>query len=164
MTSASATLDSARVADFINPVLRATRDVFEMMLGCTPKRVGLKMKEQTCSEHSVSGVIGITGRVVGTIVVCLPKQMAIDLLERMVGTHADSVTAEVCDAVGELTNLIAGAAKTQLAHLNLSVSLPNVVSGEAYDVAYPSDVSPFCILFESELGSFVIEAGFSMIS
>jgi chemotaxis protein CheX len=160
----NATLDSARVADFINPVLGATRDVFEMMLGCTPKRVGLKLKEPCAAGGSVSGVIGITGGVVGTIGVRLPKQMAMDVLERMVGTKADAITPDVCDAVGELTNLIAGAAKSKLAHLNLSVSLPNVVSGEAFDVAYPSDVSPFCILFDSELGSFVIEAGFSQVS
>jgi len=161
----TASLQNTLISEYVNPVLRASRDVFEMMLGCTPKRVGLKIKgEQTCSEYAVSGVIGVTGRAVGTIVLCLPKQMAIDVLQRMVGTDTDSITAEVCDAVGELTNMIAGAAKAQLAHLNLSLSLPNVVRGESYDVSYPSDISPFCILFESELGSFMIEIGFSKVS
>jgi len=165
VNTTTTSLQPTLISEYVNPVLSATRDVFEMMLGCTPKRTGLKIKEmQTCSQYAVSGVIGVTGRAVGTIVLCLPKQMAIDVLQRMVGTETDSITAEVCDAVGELTNMIAGAAKAQLAHLNLSLSLPNVVRGESYDVSYPSDVSPFCILFESELGPFVIEVGFSKVS
>lgn len=164
MTTSTLPLESAQVTEFVNPVLRATRDVFEMMLGCTPKRIGLKLKEQTSSQYSVSGVIGITGRYAGTIVVSLPKQMAIEVLDRMVGARVDAITPEVCDAVGELTNMIAGAAKAQLEHLKLTVSLPNVICGESFDVVYPSQVSPFCILFESDLGTFGIEAGFTRVS
>src|SRR5438309_399703 len=109
-STATTMLTPALIAEYVNPVIRATRDVFEMMLGCVPKRVGLKIKEQCSPEYSVSGVIGITGRAVGTIVFCMPKQMAIDVLQRMVGTAVDSITPEVRDAVGELTNMIAGAA------------------------------------------------------
>ena len=164
MTTPTKTLSSNLIADYVNPVIGATREVFEMMLECTPKRVGLKLKEKPGCSHGVSGVIGITGKAVGTIVVSLPTTMAIEILRRMVGTEADSANAEVCDAVGELTNMIAGAAKAQMAHLELSLSLPNVVSGESYDVSYPSEVSPFCILFESEMGPFTIEVGFSSVS
>lgn len=160
----STTLSSNLLADYVNPVILATRDVFAMMLDCTPRRVGLKVKDHAGCRNSVSGVIGITGRTVGTIVLSLPTPVAIEVLKRMVGTEADSITHEVCDAVGELTNMIAGAAKAKLGHLELSLSLPNVVSGESYDVSYPSDVSPFCILFESEIGAFAIEAGFTKVS
>lgn len=163
MTTATASPESARVADFVNPVLRATREVFETMLGCTPKRVGLKIKDHVTSENSVSGLIGITGLTIGTISVRLPEDMAIEVLDRMTGTRADSVTPDVCDAVGELTNMIAGSAKAQLAHLDLSLSLPNVVTG-SFDVSYPTEVQPFCVLFESDLGPFVIEAGFTKLS
>ncbi len=161
---ATTSTQSEMISEYVNPLLSATRNVFEMMLGCTPKRVGLTLKQHCRAEQAVSGVIGLTGRAVGTIVLQLPTNMAIEVLFRMVGTRAETINSEVCDAVGELTNMIAGAAEAQLSHLNLSLSLPTVINGYSYDVSYPSDVVPFCILFESDLGSFVIETGFSQIS
>jgi chemotaxis protein CheX len=134
------------------------------MLGCTPKRVGLKLKDDQGASFAVSGVIGITGRAVGTIVFCMTESMAREVLKRMVGTEAPTINAEVCDAVGELTNMIAGSAKAQLAHLELSISLPNVISGDPHSVHYPSEIKPFIILFDSEMGPFAIEAGFSSAS
>jgi len=65
--------------------------------------------------------------------------------------------------VGELTNMIAGAAKAQLAHLELSISIPNIVTGPDHVVHYPTEVTPICILFESELGDFIIEVGFAKL-
>ena len=162
MTTAAAPAHAALTAEYVNPVIRATKDVFEMMLGCTPRRTGLMLKDDKAPRYAVSGVIGVTGRAVGTIVFSLSQPMALAVLKQMVGTEATALNSEVCDAVGELTNMIAGAAKAQLAHLDLSISLPNVVSGEAHILHYPSDIQPFCILFDSDLGQFMIEAGFSM--
>src|ERR1700761_8020969 len=43
MTTSTA---SSRTVDCVNPVISATRNVFEMMLGCSPKRKGLMLKGQ----------------------------------------------------------------------------------------------------------------------
>lgn len=153
--------EAIRAADCVNPVLTATREVFEMMLGATPRRTGLVFRGQSPLGCQVSGVVGITGRAVGTIVVCLPKAVALEVLKRMVGTESTEIDDKVCDAVGELTNMIAGSAKAKLTDLDLSIGLPNVISGTDYEVSFPTDVKPFCILFDSELGPFQIEVGFS---
>ena len=57
--------------------------------------------------------------------------------------------------------MIAGSAKAQLAQLELSISIPNIVSGKDHTVHYPSDVKPLCIIFESDIGPFAVEVGFS---
>jgi chemotaxis protein CheX len=163
MSTAASPLSAALTAEYVNPVIRATRDVFEMMLGCPAKRVGLKVVDQDSPRHAVSGVIGITGKAVGTIVLCMSEQMALAILKQMVGTEVEKVNHEVCDAVGELTNMVAGAAKAQMAHLELSISLPNVISGDHHFVHFPADIKPFCILFESDLGPFNIEVAFSAV-
>jgi chemotaxis protein CheX len=151
----------ALLAEYVNPVIRSTKDVFEMMLGCTPKRTGLKMKDETCPPYAVSGVIGITGNAAGTIVVGASEKLALNVLERMIGTKAELVNKEVCDAIGELTNMIAGASKAQMAHLNLSISIPSVISGNGHIVYFPTNIKPFCVMFESEIGEFCVEVGFS---
>lgn len=147
--------------DYINPVIAATRTVFETMLGCTPRRTGLMLKADMHPRYELSAVIGISGKAAGTIVLSLSRSAALDVLNRMVGVQADGITTEVCDAVGELTNMIAGSAKAQLERLELSISIPNIVSGKDHAIHYPSDVKPICIVYESEIGPFAIEVGFS---
>lgn len=162
MTTAQATgAGSALTAEYINPVISATRSVFEMMLGCTPTRTGLYLKQEGAPYHEVSAVIGVSGRATGTIVVSLSTKAACSVLERMVGIEATEINREVCDAVGELTNMIAGAAKAQLAAHQLSISLPNVLSGKGHVVHFPSEVQPIVIMFDSEIGPLVIEVGFN---
>ena len=153
--------EAARTADCINPVLTATREVFERMLGCTPRRTGLVLRGESPQGWHVSAVVRVSGGAVGSIVVRLPRSVALEALKRMTGTEAVEIDDEVRDAVGELTNMIAGSARSTLADLALALSLPSVVVGEADDVVYPPEVQPFCILFDSELGPFQIEVGLS---
>lgn len=160
MSTATAS-NSTLTAEFVNPILLAVKSVFETMLGCSPKRTKLSLKENMHPRYELSAVIGVTGRAAGTIVLSLSKAAAVNVLERMVGTKTEEINTEVCDAVGELTNMVAGSAKAQLAQLELSISIPNIVSGKEHHVHYPSNVTPLCIIFDSEIGPFAIEVGFS---
>lgn len=152
---------SMQTADYLNPLIAATKNVFETMLGCVPRRTGLSLRNPSASGHELSAMIGVTGRVAGTIVVSFSRPLALQVLRLMVGSEAKEIDAEVCDAVGELTNMIAGGAKARLEHLELSISIPNIVCGVDHSVAYPSNIQPICIQFESELGPFSIEFGFT---
>jgi chemotaxis protein CheX len=155
------TMAPGATATYVNPVISATKTVFETMLNCTPRRTGLALKENLSPPHEVSAVIGVTGKAAGTIVLSLSRQTAFEVLNRLVGVQAKEVNSEVCDAVGELTNMIAGAAKAQMAQLALSISIPNIISGPNHVVHYPSNVTPISIVFDSDLGPFAIEVGFA---
>jgi len=159
--SAAVATDSASAAEYINPVVTATRTVFETMLDCTPSRTGLTLKGPASPRHELSAVIGVSGKVAGTIVLSLSRGAALEVLNRLVGIRVEEVTTEVCDAVGELTNMIAGSAKSKLEDLKLSISIPNIVSGKDHVIHFPSNVQPICIAFDSEIGPFAIEVGFS---
>ena len=162
MTTATA-MTASQTADYVNPLMAATRTVFETMLGCTPKRTNLALKKTMEPQFDLSAVIGITGRANGTIVLSLSKGAALEVLNRMVGVEVTEIDADVCDAVGELTNMIAGSAKAKLSKMELSISIPNVISGKGHNIHYPSCVKPMCIIFESEIGPFAIEVGFTGI-
>jgi chemotaxis protein CheX len=159
--SASNAHSSQLTAEYVNPLIVATRNVFELMLDCVPNRTGLRLRSADDPRHEVSAVIGVTGRAVGTIVLSLSQRAACEALKRMIGTETSQITGEVCDAVGELMNMIAGNAKGQLAKYELSVSLPNVISGGNHRIHFPSNVRPMVIAFESEIGPLTIEVGFT---
>ncbi len=147
--------------EYINPVISATKSVFETMLDCTVQRTDLMLKDSPALSYEVSGVIGISGKISGTIVLSLSHRTALEILYRMVGTKTSFINEEVCDAVGELTNMIAGQAKSQLERYELSASIPTIVTGRNHLIQYASNVKPMCILFDSEIGPFAIEVGFS---
>lgn len=161
MTSSPTLSKSELTAEFVNPIISSTISVFEMMLGCTPKRTGLSLKQDVIPQHELSAVIGISGKAAGTLVLSLSESVGKGVLDRMLGITAEEINDEVCDAVCELANMIAGSAKAQLEHLEASISIPNIITGKGHTVHYPSNVSPICISFDSEIGAFSIEAGFS---
>ena len=162
--STAAPTKSELTADYINPVISATRTVFETMLDCTPVRTELVLKEKMTPKFEVSAVIGVTGKAAGTIVLSLARCTALEVLNRMIGIEAEEINTEVCDAVGELTNMIAGTAKAKLEQLELSISIPNIISGKDHNIHYPSNVTPICIVFDSEIGPFAVEVGFTSLS
>ena len=105
MTAATA-ITASQTAEYVNPLIAATRTVFETMLGCTPKRVKLALKDTLEPQYDLSAVIGITGRANGTIVLSLSEAAALEVLNRMLGIEVTEINADVCDAVGELTKLM----------------------------------------------------------
>ncbi len=152
---------AALTAEYVNPLIIATRDTFEMMLDCTPVRSGLRLKQPGEGLAEVNAVIGISGGAAGTVVVGMSSETAREVLKRMIGAEAYEVNDEVCDAVGEITNMITGAAKAQLAKYQLSISLPSVVTGEGLQLHFPTSVCPMVIEFQSDIGPLTIEVGFT---
>ncbi len=150
-------------ADYINPFIKSLIRVFQTMLGCEVRRGQPYPKVNDCSEHPISGVIGLSGRAVGTVVLSLSEMLAIRGASTMLGCELSQIDADVCDAIGELTNMVAGAAKAELEEYQLSVSLPNVVTGKDHNVRFPSTVTPLCVPFETAWGPLLLEVGLAEV-
>ena len=73
------------------------------------------------------------------------------------------LNTDVVDAVGELTNMVAGGAKSQLTEYQLSISLPGVIKGAGHEVCFPSDVTPICVPFTCVWGALKIEVGLAEV-
>jgi len=148
-------------AEYINPFISSLTNAFRTMLGCEVRRREISVKSNHSPRHEISGVIGLSGRAVGTVVLSLSESVALKAASTLLMSEATEINDEVVDAVGELTNVVAGGAKAQLAEFQLSVSLPNVVTGRGHEVRFPSDVIPICVAFDSDWGSLAVEVGFS---
>ena len=146
-------------AEYINPFLTSTISVFDTMLGCALTRGTPYVKSNSQPEHEVSGVIGLSGKARGTVVLGLDREVALNATEALLEERPPEINGDVTDAVGELANIIAGRAKAQLEHLALSVSLPTVITGKHHCVEFPTKVTPICIPFESEWGLVTVVVG-----
>ena len=146
-------------ADYINPFLLSTVSVFERMLSLELVREAPFIRQHFAQQYDVTGIIGLSGKTTGTVAVSLPSEMALAITEKLLGERPAEIDAHVVDCIGEVTNMIAGAAKAHLEHLQLSLGLPTVIMGRSTCVAFPSRATPISIPFRSELGPLVVEVG-----
>lgn len=146
-------------ADYINPFLASTVNVFETMLGIELDRERPFIRDCAAPQYEVTGIIGLTGKATGTVALSMPREVAMAITEKLLGERHVDINPTVVDAVGEVTNMIAGAAKSRMEQLQLSLGLPTVVTGKASCIAFPSRATPICIPFNSQLGPVVVEVG-----
>ena len=145
-------------AEFINPFIKSLVNTFSTMLACELKRGDLHLKEDHVPLYEISGTIGLSGKAVGTVVVSLSTEVALKAASAMLMIEATEVDDDVIDAVGEITNMVAGAAKAELEEYEMSISLPNVVTGK-HEIRFPSQVKPICVPFDSPWGTLTLEVG-----
>jgi chemotaxis protein CheX len=145
--------------EYINPFLNSTLNVFRTMAACELRRGKPYLADGTQPTHEISGVIGLSGKAIGTVVLSLGEEVALKVAEAMLGEAQTGMNGDVVDAIGELTNMIAGSAKAQMEHLEMSVSLPSVIMGRDHRVGFPGDIQPIAIPFESDWGPICVEVG-----
>jgi chemotaxis protein CheX len=148
--------------DYINPVIAGLEEAFATMLGAKVERTGLGLMENNQALYPVSGIIGVSGKGVGSIVLSMQANVAIKAAEtmRMMEGITD-VTDDVMDAVGELTNMVCGSAKAKLAKFALSMSLPNILCGDNCRLHFPQHSHPISIPFKSDWGNLALQIGFT---
>lgn len=109
----------------------ATREVFELMLGCQ-----LAIPTTQESHHDVTAMVGLAGQLCGVLSVCCDSKAAELMTSRMLGVPLDQVGPEVADALGEVCNMVAGNFKNKIAGLGegCMLSPPTVITGSDYDL------------------------------
>ncbi|HWB12806.1 MAG TPA: chemotaxis protein CheX [Pirellulales bacterium] len=142
---------------YINPFIEAASTVFKTALNCDIERRLITFKKTELPGFEISGVIGLSGKVTGAVVLSVSTPLAFKVVETLLGTRVSDINADVVDAVGELTNMIAGGAKTALAHLDMSIGLPSVVTGGSHCITFASRVPPLGILFDTAWGPMTLE-------
>lgn len=125
---------------YINPFVVATQTVFKTMLNTEPRMGRPTLKDSGVTSGDVTGVTGLTGDRKGSVCICFSERDAILAYRALIGDYQDTVNPEVIDAVGELTNIIAGQARKEFekAGINLKAAIPNVVMGRGVDLQFIS--------------------------
>jgi chemotaxis protein CheX len=140
--------------EHINPFLAATVDTFSTMIGMQAAPGKPHIKQGSGVQYDISGVIGLSGEARGSVIISFPRLTAIKVVTSFLGEKVVSLDGDVCDAVGELANIIAGSAKKSLADFKVNISLPTVVMGEHHRIVEPKDVICMVIPFSCEAGNF----------
>lgn len=108
----------------------AAQEVFELMLGCkltAPK---------TSSEEllDITAMVGLAGQLCGVLSIRCSTKSSTMMASKMLGVEPDKVGPEMCDAFGEICNMVAGNFKNKIAGLGdgCMLSVPTVITGNDY--------------------------------
>ena len=144
---------------FINPLLNAVVDVLATMAMIEPKPGKPYLNEKRTARGDVTGLIGVTGFSEGVISLTLDESCILKIVSNMLGEKFDSIDEEIADAVGELTNMIAGQARTHLSDAGMSfqASTPSVVVGKNHELKHISNAPILSIPFTTPDGKLVVE-------
>ena len=145
--------------DYINPFIEALINTFVTMIGEKPIREKIMIKGEGDDIFGVSAIIGLAGEASGSVVLTLNEDTAKSVVGKFTGATFDSLTSDVIDGVGELTNIIAGDAKNRLSTkgYKFQIGLPKVVAGRNYIIMNTKNVPCIVVKFGSPLGNLSLE-------
>ncbi|MBF0100294.1 MAG: chemotaxis protein CheX [Desulfobacterales bacterium] len=147
---------------YINPFINATKEILHSLTSyeCKPGRAFVKTNDVALGD--VTGIIGITGVVNGTIAVTFDEKSILTIVSMMFDEQFTKVDEEIIDAVGELTNMVSGHAINELVQLgfNFNISVPTVIAGKNHSVTHHTGGPKVAIPFSIADGKFTIEVSF----
>jgi len=140
---------SSRNTESWLPLLElATREVFEIMLGCK-----LEAPPATVAVRGeFTAMVGLAGQLCGLLTLRCTSRSAAAMTGKMLNLDASEVHEQVWDAIGEVANMIAGNFKNKLTGISDScmLSVPTVISGSDYDYHSMADTGPLEIILGFE--------------
>jgi len=148
---------------YIKPFVDATLHVLKTIAHTQVTSAKPYLKKDKIARGDVSGLIGLTGEVSGTISVSFSEKSILAIVTRMFGEEVTSLSDEIGDAVGEIANMISGQARQVLENMGcpLQAAIPSVIMGKGHQISHITSHPVIAIPFETENGGgFTIEVCF----
>lgn len=143
----------------INPFIETTQQVFDLMLG-----LSVKPGEKSAAAHppelngALSAMISMSGGANGALVLRFPRDV-VNPIVRQLDPNVRTID-DILDAVGELANMICGAAKRKITDQLVEISIPHMSVGVEQAHALAALTPWLTVPFESPLGSFDLAVSF----
>lgn len=147
--------------DYIKPFIDATTATLLKLAQVEIAPSSVFLKDETSQLYGVSGVIELGGQVDGVVVLSFTEEMAIRVINRILGEDNADINANVVDGVNELTNIITGNAKGALVQkgYQFEIGLPHIVIGRIHLTVQAHLPACTVIAFTSDLGKLFLEVG-----
>ena len=147
---------------YINPFIESTIHVLKTMAFTSASADKPFLKKDKVAKGDVSGIIGLTGDVDGTISISFAEKCILSIVSSMFGDSKEEINEEIRDAVGEIANMISGQARQKIEGMGktLQAAIPTVITGRGHIIEHITNSPIIAIPFRTEHGNFTIEVCF----
>jgi chemotaxis protein CheX len=136
----------------VDMLIESAREVFEMMV-MRHLELGTPIEgDAPRPKSNVVGTVSFAGSESGLVAFYSTMDAAKQIAGSLLGMPAAEVNGEMPDAIGEITNMIAGALRTKMTDAGhpWAISIPTVTIGSDFYTRYVSDVSRVLCPFKME--------------
>jgi chemotaxis protein CheX len=128
--------------EMIVQLVQATEDVFKTMVFRDLEQVTPIEGEALRPRSNVVGIVGFGGTISGLVAFYSTLDAAQEIAGSMLGLDPAEVNGEMPDAIGEVTNMIAGGFRLRMAERGetLAISIPSVTVGSDFYTRFATDV------------------------
>jgi len=143
----------------IDQLAKATEEVFETMVFKKLTKGNPIEGDALRPRSNVVGLVGFGGSLSGLVAFYSTIDAAQEIAGSMLGMPAADVNGEMPDAIGEVTNMIAGGFRLKLAEAGetLAISIPSVTIGSDFYTKYASDVQRILCPFRMDENEICVE-------
>lgn len=143
----------------IDQLAKATEEVFETMVFKKLTKGSPIEGDALRPRSNVVGLVGFGGSLSGLVAFYTTIDAAQEIAGSMLGMPAADVNGEMPDAIGEVTNMIAGGFRLKLAEKGetLAISIPSVTIGSDFYTKYASDVQRILCPFRMDENEICVE-------
>ncbi len=138
--------------EMIKKLVEATNEVFETMV-FRRLESGVPIEGDALRPRSnVVGTVGFAGSRSGLVAFYSTMDTANSIASSMLGIDPAQLNGEMADAIGEITNMIAGSFRTKMAKEGdvWAISIPTVTVGSDFYTKYVTDVRRILCPFRME--------------
>lgn len=154
--------DPALVEELVAPFISSLKSVMQTMVQSKCEPGECKTVSEGAHLFGVSAVIGLSGELTGALTFSTSPASACKILERMAGMEATEPDEFVRDAIGEISNMVAGYGKRDLEKYQLKLGLPQVLIGEGIVLYTPRWAQHLWMQVETDVGPCTMDIGFSV--
>lgn len=141
-------------AKIINPFIEASINIIEMTTGISPTLGKTYIKEVPYKSDNVLVLIGLTGKIAGSVVIAFTEHVACKIASGMMGMPVTQLDEIAKSAIGELCNMILGNTATIFGQNDISIDItpPTILTGDNIQLSVHKSVI-VCIPLIFEDGS-----------
>ena len=142
---------------FIQAFAKAIENVFAMMVQTEVAVQEPVLKTVHDPRYDVSGIIAISGDMVGVVVLSFPAEVAERVATSFTGMTLGVQDEDFADAIGELVNMVSGNAKASFEGKQCQISCPTVIIGQNHQVFKQRDLQSIQLPCRCDCGEFILE-------
>jgi chemotaxis protein CheX len=152
--------------EIINPFLKSVMNVLSTMAMIDAKPGKPYLKEENEAKGDVTGMIGMAGnKARASFAITFKTDIILRIASNMFGEEVTEFNNEIADMVGEITNMVTGGAKSELAEkgYKFDMAIPTTIMGESHSITHNTKGPVVLIPFNCESGEFFVEVCFEKI-
>ncbi|PIE62309.1 MAG: chemotaxis protein CheX [Desulfobacter postgatei] len=148
----------------VNPFIEGTLHILDTTALIKVKPGPPFLKGNTIHNGDISGLLTVGGDLEATVAISFTEKSILGIVSAMFGEELTEINEEIIDAVGEISNMVAGHVTTKIGELGkkVKVKLVNVVTGRNEEILHTESGSHVVVIpFYTTKGKVLLEVCYS---